>query len=95
MTDQPPIIYVDKNQNAKHRSCLSWAAKNGHLDIVKELISRPETTINGTDEQGYSALMWAALNGHFEVVKCLAAQPGILIKMQAKVWLQCANVSGS
>ncbi|KAF1954157.1 ankyrin [Byssothecium circinans] len=63
-------------------TALHYAAANGHLDIIKLLVSTstanttvPSTPasglINAINDSGNTALHWAALNGHLESVKLL------------------------
>ncbi|ORX97166.1 ankyrin repeat-containing domain protein [Clohesyomyces aquaticus] len=64
-------------------SALHYAAANGHIDVIKLLLSygldKVTTTasasasglINAVNEAGNTALHWAALNGHLESVKLL------------------------
>ena len=48
------------------------ACKNGHLEIVKYLITSPElkeyADIHAQNDWGF---IWACRNGHLELVKCL------------------------
>jgi ankyrin repeat protein len=44
------------------------ASKNGHTDVVKELLSGG-ANINATETDGRTALMFASSNGHTGVVK--------------------------
>lgn len=58
---------------------IHMAAGNGHLDVVKYLLSLlskedAEELAARKNNSGNSALHWAALNGHNEVVKLLADQ---------------------
>ncbi|CAG8536945.1 5897_t:CDS:2 [Gigaspora rosea] len=57
---------MDKN----HRYTLIYAARNGHLKIVENLLKN-ETNINIIDNDKRTALNWAAENGHIDVIKVL------------------------
>ncbi|TKW58327.1 Ankyrin repeat-containing protein YAR1 [Colletotrichum tanaceti] len=62
-------------------TCLHMAAGNGHIDIVKALITaldaRPadekKAYVDAANEFGNTGLHWACLGGHLEVVKVLMA----------------------
>lgn len=47
------------------------AARAGHDDAVRELLTSPNTEINATDERGSTALIEAARYGHDQVVETL------------------------
>ena len=66
------IILVDvlKDTDFKIKDkevCLKWAAQNGHLSIVKNLVEHG-ANIHVTNNH---ALRWASENGHLDVVKYL------------------------
>lgn len=49
---------------------LQEAAKNGHYDIVRELLAYG-AEINAQDYRNDTALKWAAFNGHYAIVELL------------------------
>ena len=49
---------------------LSWAAQNGHTEVVKLLLD-VKANIKAEDKSGQTPLSLAAQNGHTEVVKLL------------------------
>ena len=51
-------------------TALLWAARKGHLDIVKMLIEF-EAKIDSATDEGYTPLLWATQNKHFDVAKYL------------------------
>jgi len=53
------------------RSPLSWAARNGHGEVVKILLGREEVKPDKLDNDGATPLSYAAEYGHEEVVKIL------------------------
>lgn len=53
---------------------LKWAASNGHLEIVKLLVTCPGVT--AAADSNY-ALRWASSNGHTEVVQFLLGCTGV------------------
>lgn len=57
----------DININYKEGSAIRWAARNGHIDIVKLLIDKGAHVRCNEDY----ALRWACSEGHVEVVECL------------------------
>ncbi len=71
---------IDVNHaSEKGGTALMFAAKNGHLEVVKELLAYKNenekllTDVNQANVNGHTALMIAAQNGHSEVVKELLA----------------------
>ncbi|OLN86863.1 Ankyrin repeat-containing protein YAR1 [Colletotrichum chlorophyti] len=71
------VITAAKDQGKS--TCLHMAAGNGHLEVVKALISafdsRPaeekKAYIDAGNEFGNTGLHWACLGGHLDVVKLL------------------------
>ena len=60
------------------RTPLSWAAENGHSEVVKLLLEKEGIDLDSKDiEYGQTPLSWAAENGHSEVVKLLLEKEGI------------------
>ena len=55
------------------RSCVWVASKNGHLEVVKVLISN-DGSVNEADNDGFTPLHLAS--GHSEVVKLLVELEG-------------------
>ena len=47
------------------------AVKEGHLDKVKEMLSKPGFNVNDKDVDGNTGLIHASTEGHTEVVKIL------------------------
>ncbi|KAK6343589.1 hypothetical protein TWF730_011180 [Orbilia blumenaviensis] len=58
---------------------LSRTAENGHVEVVKFLISTSGVNVNTGDDNGRTPLSKAAENGHVEVVKLLIGTDGIKI----------------
>lgn len=48
-----------------------WAAENGRLDIVKEIIQTNAGLIHVRDNDGYTPLHRASYNDHTEIVKVM------------------------
>lgn len=56
---------------------LSWAAKQGHTDIVKLLLDTGMSNVNVMDSRGRSPLSQAAESGHEEIVQLLLKTKGV------------------
>jgi ankyrin repeat protein len=70
-----PEILVD-SLDEFHRTPLSWASGNGHLDVVTQLLdstgqTTPVVNVNSVDRKKRTPLSWAAAAGHEVVVKIL------------------------
>ena len=53
-------------------TALTWAASNGHEEVIKILLARADVKPDQADTRyGRTPLSWAALNGHSKVVKVL------------------------
>lgn len=50
------------------------AAKNGHLDVLKWLVSENFSNLKETNKQGDTALLLAASNGHLKTVEWIVVQ---------------------
>ena len=53
------------------KSSLAIASINGHLDIVKYLVSLPQTNVDIQDNNGYTSLMFASYYNHITIVQSL------------------------
>lgn len=74
---------IDVNfQDELGRTALMWASWEGHLNVVKYLISQG-AGVNIQDDVGWMALMFASRNGHFKVVEYLVNQ-GANVNLQNK-----------
>ncbi|KAF4415301.1 Ankyrin repeat [Fusarium acutatum] len=79
------ILALLENGHAADRNDMGWwtplsyAARNGHEEVVSLLISRDEVDPNSGDViSDMSPLSWAAKNGHAVVVKVLLEKEGVL-----------------
>ena len=52
---------------------MRFAARGGHLEIIKALIETLGIYVDAVDGNGLTALMWAAWNGHTDIVEKLLA----------------------
>jgi ankyrin repeat protein/nucleoside phosphorylase len=75
-------VDLDAKDNAHGRSALSWAAGNGHSDVVKLLLKRSlkrllrkGAHVDSGDKHNRTPLSWAVLNGRVEAV-CLLLKAG-------------------
>lgn len=57
--------------DSRGRSPLTWAAKEGHTDIVRRLLAVSKTEVNIKDSTNHTAILWASKLGHKSVVKLL------------------------
>ncbi|MCC8417666.1 MAG: ankyrin repeat domain-containing protein, partial [Rickettsia endosymbiont of Bryobia graminum] len=55
-------------ENANDLTTLHWAAKEGYIDLIKELINKNPSSITTQDKDNFTALHWAANNGHIDIV---------------------------
>jgi ankyrin repeat protein len=67
-------------------SALHWAARNGHLQIVKILVEKGAVVDSATITDRYTPLSLAVPGGHFEVAK-------FLVEKGAKIDSMCAQGS--
>ena len=56
---------------------LSWAAYNGHEEVVKFLLGRGEVNPDKASDDGETPLLYAAQNGHEAVIKILLGWEGV------------------
>lgn len=71
---------ADPNFNNKDRSLLCWAAQNGSVDIVNQLIAA-KGDLNAVDTIGHTPLMRAIDTQQIKVIEAiLAAKPDLTIK---------------
>lgn len=82
------VIYEDIDVNAVNKHCstaLHLAAKHGHLEVVKQLLSHPDINPNRVNRQGNTPLNCAVVSGHLWVVHALLAHPRTNVNMGRKV----------
>ncbi|KAJ4401066.1 ankyrin repeat-containing protein [Didymella pomorum] len=73
-------IIAEAVDSYSQNTALHYAAANGHIDIVKLLLStsssKPAPFLNLINASGNTPLHWASLNGHLEAVKLLIEAGG-------------------
>jgi ankyrin repeat protein len=66
------LARVDMNVNAKNKngwSPLSYATKNGHLEIVQLFVAQVDIGVDVKDKYGWSPLWYATKNKHLEILQ--------------------------
>ena len=58
-------------RNSRGQTPLSMAAKHGHLEVAKELLSQPGIDVNAVDLERRTALYWAASRNRPQVLRVL------------------------
>ena len=59
------------------RTPLYWASTNGHVDIVRHLLSVNGIQVNQARDDGVTALIMASTKGHVDVVRLLLGAEGV------------------
>ena len=67
-------------------TALWMASKNGHLELVRLLLSKSEIDINKAEDDGATALFIASDKGHLEVVRLLLSKSEIDINKGHQGW---------
>jgi len=76
------VVACGQQAVAMEQECrypLHRAAKNGHVDDVKRLLSDPHIKVNEMADDGMTALHWATVNDHVEVIKALLDNPHVKV----------------
>lgn len=78
----------DSRINAKDipygKTALSYAAENGHKEIVEVLISTKAVVVDSLDDEGRTPLSYAAARGHEGIVQTLINTEGVTIDLPDK-----------
>jgi ankyrin repeat protein len=64
-------------RNRRGQSVLHQAARKGHDDVIRQLLSYERVSINQTDSGGRTPLHCAALHGHKSTITFLLRTPGV------------------
>ncbi|MCP4748673.1 MAG: ankyrin repeat domain-containing protein, partial [Desulfobacteraceae bacterium] len=64
-----------------------WAAKNGHIEIVKLLLSHPEIDVNQANNIGFTPLYWAAKKSRVDIINALLSDPKINMNEDVREYL--------
>jgi ankyrin repeat protein len=73
-----------RRDNDGGRTSLIWASTNGHIDIVRHLLSVKGIQVNQARDDGATALCMASQNGHVEVVRLLLGVEGVEVNQADK-----------
>ena len=97
--ESPTIQRINVNLRDKNGwTALIIASGNGFTEIVRLLISRPETNVNIRNEEGWTAFMLASWQRHKEIVKLLLLRPDldiffkIMIDICLSRWSLISNI---
>jgi ankyrin repeat protein len=74
--------------DAHGQNALHYAAANGHLEIVRFLLTMAGANLEATSNDGFTPLYFACWNGHLEVVKYLvetARKTSKLLQLAARL----------
>ena len=69
LAKEDPKLIIDA-QNAAGNTPLHWASLNGHLDVVKALVTAG-ANVSLVNEKGYDACYYAEQNGKMEIAELL------------------------
>ncbi len=62
---------IDKGHYFDQRTAMHFAADEGHVEVVRILLSHHSKSVNSVDRWGYTPLFCASQNGHVDVVNVL------------------------
>ncbi len=66
---------ADINAPAPNKAtALMLAARNGHIDVVRRLLARPQTDLNALNDAGLSADAWALQNNNTDIAGLIEAE---------------------
>ena len=74
---QHPKIEVNARSTSDNETALIGAVKQGHANIVKQLLNDPRVEVNAHDTEGMTPLMYAVRNGREESCQLLLQHPHI------------------
>ncbi|MEC8882424.1 MAG: ankyrin repeat domain-containing protein, partial [Pseudomonadota bacterium] len=65
-----------RSMDTKGNTALMWAARNGHVEVVKAILAHRGDDIKDKNTWEETALIWAVEGGHEKTVKALLAHEG-------------------
>jgi ankyrin repeat protein len=71
--------YTSRADSKDHRgrTSLSWAAGEGHEEVVRLLVERDDVEADSKDDNDRTPLSWAAENGHEATVRLLVERDDV------------------
>ena len=88
-------VCIEVSVRDRHNS-LSWAAKHGRVDLVSELLSRPDLYSLSTPSfvQLEDAIAFAKQAEHWDVVRVLGEDPRVDVSLCGPDWEPLVQMSG-
>lgn len=77
--------YINE-RNRDQWTALMFAAKEGHVDVARLLLTQKQLQVDSTDTAGNTALSLAASNGHDEIAQLLVGEGSVNVNQQDSIW---------
>ena len=85
------LIIKGVDIHARDDYAFRWAARNGHLEVVKYLVEDCDADVHAYDDH---AVRWSAERGHLEIVKYLVEECGADVRNKDDYALRWAALNG-